>query len=155
MKPALFLIGALFLLSSLDQSQDHIKKAEWLTGTWENKSQRGSTYETWTKLTAYELSGKSYMVKGADTVIFETIRLVEERDSLFYIPVVKDQNKGLPVRFALKSATDDALVFENPEHDFPQLISYTRIKNDSLVAEIYGKKNGQERRVRFPMKKVY
>lgn len=46
------------------------------------------------------------------------------------------------------------LVFENPMHDFPQIISYTKITCDSLVAQISGEKNGQERKQAFPMKRV-
>jgi hypothetical protein len=46
------------------------------------------------------------------------------------------------------------MIFENPAHDFPQFISYTKITTDSLVAEISGTKNGQARKQRFPMKRI-
>lgn len=131
-----------------------IKKAGWLIGTWENKTQRGSLFETWIPVSENEFSGKSYMVKDKDTLVFETIRLLQEKEKLFYIPVVSNQNGGQPVRFALKSISESSLVFENPAHDFPQLISYTRITSDSLLAEISGTRNGQPRAQRFPMKKV-
>lgn len=123
-------------------------------GTWENKTPRGSLYEHWTKVNDHELSGKSYMVNDRDTMVFETVRLLEEQDSLFYIPVVKNQNRGLPVRFGLKACSDTKMVFENTQHDFPQQISYTRINADSLVAIISGLKNGKERKVEFPMRRV-
>ena len=132
-----------------------ITKAEWLTGTWENKTTRGSIYETWNKISETEFAGKNYIVKEKDTVVFENIRLVQEKDSLFYIPAVKNQNDGLPVRFANKTISETQLVFENPQHDFPQIISYTKITPDSLVAEISGTKNGRERRQLFPMKRVH
>jgi len=60
----------------------------------------------------------------------------------------------LPVRFATKTISETQLVFENPQHDFPQTISYTKITADSLVAEISGTKNGHERKQIFPMKRV-
>lgn len=131
-----------------------INKAEWLIGTWENKTQRGSIYETWSKTSDNKFSGKSYIIKEKDTIVFENIRLVQEQDGLFYIPIVKNQNDGLPVRFATKTISENQLVFENPQHDFPQIISYTKISSDSLVAEISGTKNGQERKQTFPMKRV-
>jgi len=131
-----------------------IKKAEWLIGTWENKTPKGSVYETWNKNSDNELAAKSYIVKEKDTIIFENIRLVEEQDGLYYIPTVKNQNDDLPVRFATKTISETKLIFENPEHDFPQIISYTKITSDSLVAEIVGTKNGQERRRVIPMKKM-
>jgi len=151
----IFVIAGILMLSSWTAYfNNDIKKAGWLIGTWENKTQRGSLFETWSQLNENEFSGKSYMVKDKDTMVFETIRLLQEKEQLFYIPVVKNQNGGQPVRFALKSISENSLVFENPVHDFPQLISYTRITSDSLLAEISGTRNGQPRSQRFPMKKV-
>jgi len=136
------------------KSTNDIQKAEWLIGTWENKTQRGSIYETWTKARNNEFSGKSYSIKDKDTIVFENVRLLQENKKLFYIPTVKNQNEGLPVRFAAKSISENQLVFENPQHDFPQIIAYTKINSDSLIAEISGRKNGQNRKQTFPMKRV-
>lgn len=136
------------------KSTNDIQKAEWLIGTWENKTQRGSIYETWTKSGQNEFSGKSYSVKDKDTIVFENIRLLQEKNGLYYIPTVKNQNDGLPVRFVAKTISKNQLVFENPQHDFPQIIAYTKITSDSLIAEISGRKNGQNRKQTFPMKKV-
>ncbi len=147
-------IGIMALCSWIGHFQNDIKKASWLIGIWENKTQRGSLFEAWSQLNENEFSGKSYMVKDKDTMVFETIRLLQEKEQLFYIPVVKNQNDGQPVRFALKSISDNLLVFENPTHDFPQVISYTRITPDSLLAEISGTRNGQVRKQSFPMKKI-
>lgn len=134
--------------------KNDIEKAEWLIGTWENKTQKGSTYETWTKAGDKEFSGKSYSVKDKDTIVFENIRIVQEDRKLFYIPTVKNQNDGLPVRFLAKTISENQLVFENTHHDFPQIITYKKITSDSLVAEISGTKNGQKRKQTFPMKRV-
>lgn len=131
-----------------------IRKAEWLIGTWENKTPRGSLYERWDKTGNNELAGKSFMIQEKDTVVFETVKLIYEQGTLFYIPTVKNQNNDLPVRFSAKTVSETQLIFENPQHDFPQIISYTRIGADSLVAEISGTKNGKERKQSFPMKRV-
>lgn len=105
--------------------------------------------------------GKCYLLqlrveskKEKDTIVFENIQFVQEQGRLFYIPTVKNQNNGLPVRFSSKTISETQLVFENPEHDFPQIISYTKISADSLVVEILGTKNGQETKQNFPMKRV-
>lgn len=135
------------------QSEKQISKAQWLLGTWENRTKKGSVYETWTKAGEDVFSGRSYMLKDKDTMVFENIRLVQEAGRLVYIPVVKEQNKGQAVRFELKSVSDNELVFENPAHDFPQLIRYTRITSDSLVAEISGTVKGSLRKQSFPMKR--
>ena len=148
------LVGLALLCSWTIKSINEVKKAEWLIGTWENKTSRGSVYETWTKTSDTELAGKSYMVKQQDTLVFESIRLIQEKGGLFYIPTVKNQNDGLPVRFATQTISETQLVFENAAHDFPQIISYTKITADSLVAEISGMKNGRERRQVFSMKRM-
>lgn len=131
-----------------------IEKAAWLIGTWEQKTDKGPVYESWQRISNVELSGKSFMTKDKDTIILETIRLTQEQNGLYYIPTVKNQNTGLPVRFVLKSLSDKQMVFENPRHDFPQIISYSRIGTDSLIAEISGAVNGQLRQRYFPMRKV-
>jgi hypothetical protein len=147
-------IGILVILTCGSCTGQQITKAEWLIGTWENSTPKGSIYESWTKVNDTEFAGKSYITQEKDTLVFETIRIVQERDALLYIPAVKNQNAGLPVRFTLKTISNTQLTFENQGHDFPQVISYTRISSDSLVAEISGMINGQERRETFPMKKL-
>ncbi len=132
----------------------HINKAKWLLGAWENRTPRGSIFELWQKVNDHEFAGKSYFIKEKDTVILETIQLVQEDQELFYIPTVKNQNEGMPVRFGMKTISNESMVFENPDHDFPQIISYTRMNKDSLVAEISGRINGKERKRSFPMKRL-
>lgn len=148
------LVSLTILCAWTMKQKNDIKKAEWLIGTWENKTSKGSIYETWSKSNDNEFKGKSYMIKEKDTIVFENIQLVQEQDGLVYIPAVKNQNDNLPIRFSTKIISETQLVFENPQHEFPQIISYTKITSDSLVAEISGTKNGQERKQIFPMKLV-
>lgn len=155
MKPALLVVTcAAALFFSFTRPGKKIDKALWLIGTWENKTTKGSMYESWKQISDHELSGKSYIVKEKDTLVLETVQLKEEQNQLYYIPTVKKQNNGQPVRFALKNISAKEMVFENPEHDFPQIITYTKWGSDSLVAEISGVRNGQPRKQAFPMKKV-
>lgn len=151
---SIVLIGFILLSAWATTQMNEIEKAEWLIGTWEMKRAKGSIYESWEKASDTEFQGKSYMIKEPDTIVFEHIQLVEEQEGLFYIPTVKNQNDGLPVRFAAKTITETQLVFENSEHDFPKRISYTLISPDSLVAEISGIKNGEERKQLFKMSRV-
>ncbi|WP_257669789.1 DUF6265 family protein [Parapedobacter tibetensis] len=149
------LVGILVFCGWKTETEKQIKKAEWLIGTWENNTPKGCIYETWVKVNESVLFGKSYMIQEKDTLVFETIKLIQKQDSLFYIPTVKNQNNNVPVRFALKTVSDTVLVFENPKHDFPQVISYTKINADSLIAEISGTKNGKEHKQTFRMKKQH
>lgn len=152
------LILSLFMTMSISvlslQQIPKLKSIEWLLGTWENTNSRGITYETWKKHSDNEFQGRSYKINANDTLVLETISIVEKDNELYYIPTVKDQNSGEPVTFSLIYLSDTEMSFENPEHDFPQAIRYTKINKDSLVAEISGIRDSTSRGIRFPMKKV-
>jgi hypothetical protein len=140
--------------ASESATNQRIEKANWLIGTWQNNSQTEKTIEIWKKENDSTYLGKSYSLHNADTISSERIRLEEHGDKCFYIPVVKNQNKGEVVKFTLTSMDANQLVFENPEHDFPQKISYTLMTNDSLFAEISGTYKGQQESKRYPMHRV-
>lgn len=131
-----------------------INKMQWLIGVWQNKSSKGTLYELWTIASPNEYTGKSYYRKGKDTVVLENIQLIQEKNKLHYIPTVKNQNNGLPVKFQMISITDSSIVFENQQHDFPQVISYRKISPDSLLAQISGMRNGQIQQQSFPMSRL-
>ena len=49
------------------------------------------------------------------------------------------------------SLTEYEVVFENPDHDFPQRIIYRLGDNGALLGRIEGNSEGQEVAVDFPM----
>lgn len=149
-----FVAAFIMLCSCATKKLQGTKRVEWLIGTWEHRTSKGTVYEVWNKVGGKELQGKSYMVKNNDTVVFETLRLVQENGILYYIPVVKDQNEGTSVYFKEKAISETHMVFENSMHDFPQFISYSKISEDSLKAEISGMKNGKQERRHFPMRRI-
>jgi hypothetical protein len=110
--------------------------------------------EEWNQLNDSTFSGKSYMITATDSIALESILLRKEGNDLYYIPIVKGQNNDQPVKFKLTSADGTSMVFENPSHDFPQKISYTLEGERSLMAEISGMMNGQQRSRKFPMRKA-
>ena len=133
---------------------NRLKKANWFIGSWENSSKEATFKEIWKTKNDSSFVGESFVIVEKDTVFYEKIDLFESNDSLFYKVSVKDQNKEKPVSFYLTKSDDKELTFENPKHDFPAKIVYTKITNDSLVAVIYGKKDGKEMSENFPMKKT-
>ncbi|KXH84361.1 DUF6265 family protein [Chryseobacterium kwangjuense] len=156
MKTKLFFsVIGLTILSAWSMKQNEIKKLEWLIGTWETKTPKGSMYETWTVKNNSEFQGKSYYIKNKDTIVSESVRLLEKDKKLHYMVSVAKQHAGLPVDFVSKNNQDPSyIVFENPQNDFPQIITYKKINKDSLVAEISGMMNGKQMKQTFAMKKV-
>ena len=58
---------------------------------------------------------------------------------------------GQPSAVFLSTVVKDSIVvFENPQHDFPQSIGYQRTDPATLVAWIEGTQKGQHRRIEFP-----
>lgn len=142
------------LIYTITSAQNTSTIPQWLLGKWENQTQRGKMIEEWSKVNDSTYSGKSYMITTTDSISLESVVLKKEGNDIFYIPTVKGQNNDQPVKFKLTSSSANQLVFENPTHDFPQKITYTLENENSLMAEISGIINGQQRARKFPMKKL-
>lgn len=133
--------------------KDKIKVADWLIGNWENKSPEGVLTENWIKLNDSTFSAASYFIKEKDTIHFESIVLAQKGETLTYLATVKGQNDDKPVAFPSTAESDKQLVFENPKHDYPQKITYTKGANNTLTAEITGNLQGKLTTERFIMTK--
>ena len=130
-----------------------IESATWLLGTWSNASADIINHETWVRYDDTTFVGSSFAIRDGDTISSENIRLVQDGDGLSYIPVVEGQNNGVAVTFKSTFIDSANMIFENKTHDFPQQISYRKISDDSLVAEISGVIKGVHRVEQFPMRK--
>lgn len=139
---------------SENNEKEKIKASHWLLGTWENKSDDGNLKEIWTKANDSTFEGQSYYIKGKDTIHFETIQLQQKGEELTYSATVKGQNDDKAIAFQLTNATENEMIFENLKHDYPQKITYTKLKPDSLVAKISGIDKGKLSEEQYAMKKT-
>jgi hypothetical protein len=149
----LLLLAIVSCKKSETREKDKIKAANWLIGQWEHKTPEGTLMETWTKVNDSTFEGSSYFIKAKDTIHTETIRLQQNGVTLTYNATVKGQNNDQAVAFELTSANEKALVFENPKHDYPQKITYTKGANNTLTAEISGKLQEKVTTEKFAMVK--
>lgn len=147
-----FLIALLVLFYSCTKPRP-IEQAHWLIGEWEHIEGEEHALEIWNEKDDSTLSGRAYSIIISDTVWSERIAIEERSGDLFYVPTVSDQNNGRPVTFILTSSSEGKLVFENPQHDFPQRITYRRLGMDSLVAEISSLDDPSKKQT-FPMSRV-
>lgn len=131
-----------------------INKLHWLAGWWQQTMKEGILFEQWQVAANGTMTGKGGFIKGTDTMIIENLMLEAHGDTVMYIPTVTDQNNGMPIPFVMTVAAGDSFVFENPAHDFPNRITYHRTSATSLVAAIYGNKDGKMKSETFEMKKV-
>ncbi len=125
--------------TSCGPSVDHIRKLERIEGYWEMQNGEKKIVEYWKKVSTDGYSGGSFIINGNDTTVLELLKIITEKDDLYYIPTVFGQNKNKPVKFRLSSYTDTSYTFRNPTHDFPDSITYYLHEQDSLIAVISGK----------------
>ncbi|WP_296151419.1 DUF6265 family protein [uncultured Flavobacterium sp.] len=141
-------------LENTSKKYDAIENANWLIGRWENNSEEGNLSEFWTRENDSTFHGESYFVIGKDTVFGEKVELMQRGKDFIFEARVAKQNDEKPVPFKLTKSSKTEMVWENPAHDFPNKIVYQKVGKDSLVAEIFGTKDGKPKSEIFKMKKV-
>lgn len=119
----------------------------WFSGCWVSDDGKERIEEQWMKPAGQSMLGMSRTVAGGKTVFTEHIQIRERDGQLAYIVALGMGAK--PVVFRQIKVTEAEVVFENPEHDFPQRIIYRRESADKLFARIEGKEKGVEKGMDF------
>lgn len=117
-----------------------VEALAWLAGTWEGSMGKVDVEEVWMAPKGGAMIGMHRDVAGSKMVGFEYLRIVTKNGKLTY---VASPQGGLPTSFPLKEMTEKKVVFENPEHDFPQRIIYWLEKDGALHAKIEGDQGGK------------
>lgn len=122
-----------------------LESVAWLLGHWNRTGlPEGQTgYEHW------QADGAGYVgvggkLRNGQIVFEEKLRIELEGGVMFYIADVAEN--AAPVRFRRVEQSDSSVAFENPQHDFPKRIAYTR-HGDQLEAVTSG--DGREITFRF------
>ncbi|MFT3979394.1 MAG: DUF6265 family protein [Ferruginibacter sp.] len=124
-----------------------------LNGSWESTRKKGTLIEQWSIVNDSTLQGYSYLLSATDSIPQETVSLVLREGKIFYIPTTARQNDEKPVSFQLVKTESGKYFFENRQHDFPQLITYHVVDNETLHAAISGPMNGEDREIPFYFKR--
>lgn len=136
----LFILGINNAACGQESTVQKFKKLEWLAGNWQrtNSKPGQSGYENWSKVSETRLTGEGVTLKGKKAIFVEQLELSIKGDDIFYTVTVTGEPK--PVHFKLTAVSKNAFICENPEHDFPKKIAYTRNGN-KVKAIVSG--NGQ------------
>jgi len=116
----------------------------WLTGSW--ISEDGLTEEHWTTPAGHMILGMNRMQRTGKMAFFEYLRIEKRQDGIYYVASPKG---GTPVSFKLTALQGQKAIFENPNHDFPQIITYERTGPRTLCASISGGEAQKKREVRW------
>ncbi len=112
--------------------EDQLSAVSGLIGKWQRITKRGLSIEQWTKSGPSSLRGIGYIEsEDAERLVTEEILITKFGDDIYYIP--KTKGNAMPVPFKLVSNTENQLVFENPDHDFPQRIEYQLPKSSKSI----------------------
>lgn len=122
----------------------------WFAGCWSGTRGAERFTERWIVADAATMIGTSHTVKGDALAAFEFLRVVTRDDRLIYIA---QPGGRTPTEFAASAPAAAAIVFENPDHDFPKRIGYQLVDATHLTAWIDGGAAGG-RRIEYPMARV-
>jgi hypothetical protein len=110
-----------------------IGQVAWMEGAWIGKDGGVTVEERWTPPAGGAMLAVSRTVKDGRMVGFEFLRIVERDGGLVY---VAQPGGKPPTDFTLTTLAGTSATFENPEHDFPKLIRYTKRPDGSLEARV-------------------
>lgn len=134
-----------------------LDELNWLAGYWLSTDRGARSEECWLAADGGVMLGLHRDIDDEGGMMFEYLRILETAGGPVYYATPRGYET---TKFALTTYTEGEdtreAVFENPEHDFPRRIRYTRI-GERLTAEISGIDDGQNivrvwawTRTRFP-----
>jgi len=122
----------------------------WLAGCWEANRNGRELTEQWMKPAGQTMLGMGRTVANGKTVEFEFLQIVEREDAVYYVARPSGQPEA---SFKAIKLAKQEVIFENPEHDFPQRIIYRLQTDGALFARIEGTANGKARGFEYPMQR--
>lgn len=105
-----------------------------LVGQW--KVEGKASHEQWHEVDSGGLDGLSYRIKAGEKQITEYIKIRKKGQDLLYSATVINHNNGQEITFVLDQNITDRYEFHNPQHDFPNTISYQFLSADVLFVQV-------------------
>lgn len=126
----------------------------WMAGCWEATGGDGKVFfqEMWMRPDGGVMIGAGRTIAGGRAIFTENLEIREDDDGVTYW--ARPQDAAAAVPFKLVKLSDGAVVFENPEHDFPTRILYDRLPDGGLRARVDGPKKAKEKAQAFVYRRV-
>ena len=160
-KPSALLLAGFVALSLFDPASLQLHAAEapshdirqlnWLSGCWGRQGAERHTIEQWTAPRGGMMLGLNQTTARGRTIAWEYLRIAIVDGRLVLTAWPSGQAEA---SFDAVELTDSTVVFTNPEHDFPQTVSYRRLPDGSLLGRVEGTEDGKTRSVDFPFDAV-
>ena len=131
------------------QPDGTLSEVMWLSGTWVTTD--GLTEEHWSVPRGGTMMGYSRSAGGGRRVHYEHLRIDSNDGVLTYFA---DPVGQAPTAFTLRESNDQGLVFENPQHDYPQRIVYRWVSAGQLTVHLSGVEDGTAKEHELEMWRV-
>lgn len=118
------------------KTQATIAQVSWISGVWSGAAGQTTVEERWTPASGGSMLAVARTMRSGVMSSFEFLCIVERDGGLVYTAMPNGRTP--PTHFTLTSITADAATFENPAHDFPKMIRYTKRADGSLETMIAG-----------------
>ena len=125
----------------------------WLSGYWLSCEGGREVSETWSDPRGGLLIGSALTMQGGRLSGFDSSRISPLTSGGGELAYFAGVDGAPPVAFAAKEASGTRVVFENPDHDFPQRILYER-EGDVLNARIEGRVGERDQAVAWSYRKA-
>jgi hypothetical protein len=119
-----------------ETARTKLYQLSWLAGDWRMERADGYTEECWLPAQGGVMLGLGFSVDAEKMKSFEYLRIETRGDSLVY--VASPNGEGPSIEFSLTDLTLTGVLFENPDHSFPNWICYQLVSPESVVATIGG-----------------
>ncbi len=134
MRKLVFVAFVLALVGCKQATEEVQNPFQVLEGHWAKAGAAAVVAEHWERFESNRWKGAVYRIEAGDSMLLESLEIRPVDSTFDYVALVQGQNNDQPVAFRLqKHLADSLFVFENPNHDFPQKISYHLPQQDSLV----------------------
>jgi len=151
-QPAMFIIFVLlfaagtFAAEALSpvEGAATLEQLAWLAGHWQGGTDGRVTEELWLPPAGGLMLGLNRDVGPDGTAFFEYLRIEQTAEGIYY---VASPRGGKTTRFRLVTTGDGRALFENPDHDFPQRITYRLTGPDTLDVTISGETEGEAKAI--------
>lgn len=146
------LLSGLIAVSSDAAAESDITALAWMAGCWAPEKGEPGSVEHWLQPAGGTMFGVSRTVKNGQTREFEFMQLrVNAEGKLVFIALPSGQTEAT---FVATDISEHSVTFENPQHDFPQKVSYRLDPSGRLVGRIEGVRGGTLRGIDFPMRRI-
>ncbi|MCB9232575.1 MAG: hypothetical protein H6581_12970 [Bacteroidia bacterium] len=129
------------------QARENIAKMSWMLGKWAYITKNIAFYESWESAGVGKMTGSGESREQGKDPILEGLTIESRQGDIYYVADVPANET--PISFLLTEQTDSSLVFQNPTHDDPKMISYKMESDGILHAWIEGQNEAGPTRMDF------